>query len=213
MPELELIIPINWYFSMPRTYRRQYSKAIVRVPKKSWNVGQIFAKYDTQQFVENNLAITTICINSLDNSTPTSTVIQAKHIKVYGSIALHGNVTQAGAATPVMVTSYIMYVPQIVYKSIDGASGTTSALYTYLINLVRDHPEWIMSQKNVNVKFNGGIPGENDITKFTQTSGKMKRNLKSGDRIIHALLFNDITGSANYNRGLYFDFTFLTSPN
>lgn len=197
---------------MPRYYRR-YSKTIVKKPKKTWNVGQLFAKYDTQQFVEDNLAITTICQNSLDNATPTATVIQAKHIKVYGSIALHSNVTQAGAATPLMVTSYILYVPQIVYKSIDSASSQTSALYTYLINLVRDHPEWIMAQKNINVKYNGGLPGENDITKFTQTTGKMKRNLKSGDRILHAILFNDITENANYNRGLYFEFKFNTCPN
>ena len=198
---------------MPRTYRR-YTKTIVKAPKRAWNTGFTNANYDILTFASaNNSIATSVVLNAADNTTPSATVIQCKHIKVYGLLCLQGNATQAGPATPVLVTSYIMYCPQMVYSTIEQAAGSTAGLFNTLNVFVHDHPEWIMSMKNVNVKYQGGLPGEHDVTKFTQTSGKMKRNLKSGDRILHIMILRNATSTADYNRSAYFEYVWNTRAN
>lgn len=198
---------------MPRYYRK-YTKTIVKSPKKPWNTGFTISNYDVLTFNGvNNCTCTTVCINNADSASPTPAVIKTKHIKVYGTICLAGNATESGPPTPVQVMSYIVYVPQIVYATIASASNDIALLYNVCSSLVIDHPEWIMSSKNVNVKYQGGLPGEHDVTKFTQTSGKMKRNLKSGDRICHIILLKNLTSIANYNRSLYFQYGFSTCYN
>lgn len=196
-------------------YKRTYSKAIItKAPKKSWNTGTVVSAYDILTFNgADNAICSTMVSNDADNANPTPTVIKAKHLRVFGTVCLQGNATQAGPATPVSVMSYIMYIPQIVYSQITGASQSVSGLYNVLTTLVNDHPEWIMSTKNVNVKFQGGFPGEHDITKFTQGSGAMERNLKSGDKICHIMTFRNLTALTNYNRSLYFTYNFTTCVN
>lgn len=198
---------------MPR-YNRQYSKTIIKAPKMSWNPGYMGANYDVATMNQTNNGIaTTVVQNIADNSTPTPSVIQTKHIKVMGTVCLQGTVEQAGPATPVYVTSYIIYVPQIVYNQMNEHQSTPSALYNWLASIVRDHPEWIMSTKNVNVRFQGGLPGEHDVTKFTQTSGKMKRNLRSGDKIMHFMLFRNLTQAASYHRSCFFEYLWVSRAN
>lgn len=197
---------------MPR-YRR-YTKTIIKAPKKPWNPGYTFANYDIQTMSGvNNGAASTIVQNTADNTAPTPAVIQAKHVKVMGTIVLQGAVDQAGPATPVYVTSYIIYVPQIVYSQMQSHSSHPENLYNWLLEIVRSHPEWVMTTKNVNVKFQGGLPGEHDVTKFTQSSGKMKRNLKSGDRLMHFILFKNLTQAAIYQRSLYFEYQWVNRSN
>ena len=199
---------------MPRYYRK-YTKTIVKAPKKNWNCGNITANYDVLTFnAANNATASTIVSNDADNANPSPTVIKTKHIKVFGTVCLAGNATESGPATPVQVMSYIVYVPQIVYSQISTA-GTQSvnALYQACLSLTLDHPEWVMSMKNVNVKYQGGLPGEHDVTKFTQTTGKMKRNLRSGDKIMHFLVLKNLTQTANYNRSCFFTYSYNTCTN
>lgn len=210
--ELGSVINQIVFFNMAR-YRRYTRTIITKKPKKSWNTGSITSRYDIETFNSNNAVVTTILSNSVDNATPAPTVLQAKHIKVFGLICLEGNATQAGTPTPVLVMSYIIYIPQIVYELITSNASSTNGLYNVCLSIVRDHPEYIMSQKNVNVKFQGGLPGEHDVTKFTQTTGRMKRNLKSGDKLVHILTFTNHTASATYNRQLLFDYQYSSVPN
>lgn len=197
---------------MPR-YRR-YTKTIIKAPKKSWNPGYTYAQYDIATMNSTNSGIaSTICQNAADNVAPTPVVIQTKHIKIMGTVLLQGAVEQAGPATPVYVTSYIIYIPQIVFDTMAEHQSTASSLYNWMIKIVRDHPEWIMSVKNVNVKFQGGLPGEHDVTKYTQTSGKMKRNLKSGDKIMHFILFKNLTQVAVYHRSCFFEYQWVNRSN
>lgn len=198
---------------MPR-YSRKSPRTVVKAPKKSWNSGTIIAGYDivTMNGV-NNSACTTIVSNDNDNANPSPAVIKAKHIKVFGTICLQGNVTEHSNATPVQVLSYIMFVPQIMYFGIQQAASNVNSLYTTLNNMIIDHPEWVMSVKNVNVRFQGGIPGEQDVTKFTQTSGQMERNLRSGDKVCHIIMFKNLTATANYQRSLYFTYSYKSCYN
>ena len=198
---------------MPRYYRK-YTKTIVKAPKRPWNNGYTIQNYDiiTLNGYDNAVG-SSVVVNVSDSTAPSPTTIQCKHVKVYGTVCLQGNVTESGPATPVYVQSYICYIPQLVYTEIEAAASSVTQLFNIVTKIVHYHPEWIMSQKNVNVKFQGGLPGEHDVTKFTQTSGKMKRNLKSGDRLMHLMLFKNLTSAANYNRSLYFEYQYCTRNN
>lgn len=210
--ELGSVINQIVFFNMAR-YRRYTKTVITKKAKKSWNSGAITARYDVETFNRSNAVVTTVLSNSLDNANPAPTVIQAKHIKVYGLICLAGNATEAGPPTPVLVMSYLIYLPQIVYELVQSNASDTGGLYNVCMSVIRDHPEYVMSQKNVNVKFQGGLPGEHDVTKFTQTTGRMKRNLRSGDKLVHILTFTNYTAATSYNRELLFDFQYNTAPN
>lgn len=164
---------------MARTYRRQYTKPIVRAPKRRWNVSSDQYHSEETNYTGNFVHAGTIAYNSDDNAQPTPAVLKCKNATVYGSMSI-SNVSSTGSG-PLFVMAYIMYIPQIVYTSMGSLTG--AGYFDFVQTLIDQHPEWIMSTRNVNLTYTGNV-GEKASVRWTQTSGVLKRNLKSGDRIM-----------------------------
>lgn len=131
----------------------------------------------------------TIARNGVDNGIPTPSVIKCKHIKVQGSLYLMSTDQQAGLMHTLNWTCFIVFVPQVVYDNAPGGDVANYVqIYQYWNAIVQDHPEWIMGRKLVSPKWQGGVPGEKALTNFSFTSGKLSRNLRSGDRILLVFL-------------------------
>lgn len=166
---------------------RRYTKTIVKSPRKKWNQGYGFGATNFLHYPQATWAtFVTIIQNNQDTSNPTPTVIKCKHIKIQGSLFLVSTDQQAGDMQTLNWMCYIMFVPQVVYDHCPEVSPTSSyvQMYQYWQQVINDHPEWIMGRKLVSPKWQGGVPGEKVVSNFSFTSGKLTRNLRSGDRII-----------------------------
>lgn len=193
---------------MPR-YQRTPSKTIIKAPRKKWNLGRSFVNSDATSYSVAVSQYQTIMANDNDTSVPTPTAIKAKRIKVYGCLTVQSQVPQQTTPQPVSWNSYIVYCPQIVYASMPS---TLTELNTFLTQIIRDHPEWVMSRRNLAINWNGGQPSESVSYKWTQSTGKLSRILKSGDRIIFVLKSTPLTSSnvAHWQQ-LYAEFEFAST--
>jgi len=187
---------------------RRYTKTIVKTPRKKWNLGRMIANTDPVSYPLSFANFTSIVSNGADNATPTPIIIKAKRIKVYGCLSVQSQVTQQTTPQPVIWNSYIVYIPQIAYAAIPDSG--VPALYDYLRTLLSDHPEWVMSKKNLPITWNGGTPSESISYKWTQSTGKLSRNLKSGDRIVWVLLTRPLLESVNHWQQCSVEFEFAT---
>ena len=158
---------------------RRYTKTIVRAPRKRWNVTADQYHSEETNYTGDWVYTGTIAYNADDAAQPTPVVLKCKNATVYGSLSVT-TVSQAGAG-PLFVMAYIVYFPQIVYASMGGLTG--AGLWNFIIAILDDHPEWIMSTKNVNLQYDGNA-AERATVRWTQTTRKLKRNLKSGDRLM-----------------------------
>lgn len=171
-----------FFNTMPR-YRRRYTKTIVRAPRKKWNAQRDILASNWLTYNTNFAHVASLVLNSADNATPSPVTLKAKHISVMGCLTLQSTVQAVEDPHPVFYVGYILYVPEVVYASAPTSGQAT--MYTYWETVVNNHPEWIMSKKNVPSTFTGALPGEKNVTKWTQTTGILSRNLKSGDRICY----------------------------
>lgn len=164
---------------MARTYRRQYTRPIVRAPKKRWNVTADQYHSEETNYTGDFVLPGTIAYNSDDNAQPTPAILKCKNATLYGSLSV-ATVSSTGSG-PLFLMSYIIYIPQIVYTSMNGLTG--AGLWNFIISILDDHPEWIMSTRNVPLNYNGEA-NEKATVRWTQSTGKLTRNLKSGDRLM-----------------------------
>lgn len=166
---------------MARTFRRQYTKPIARAPRKRWNVVGDEYHSESTQYGGSFAYVGTMVYNSDDNALPTPVVLKCKNATIYGSLSIRNN-QAAGDFNPLFLMSYICYVPEIVYTTIENLESATD-LFPFIEKLLDDHPEWIMSTKNINLQYFGEV-SQRATCRWTQTSGILKRNLKSGDRLM-----------------------------
>lgn len=163
---------------MARYYRRRTYTRVVR-PKKKWAScytvlsGNISIN-SSQQFFYNR----ELCINSTESGTPTPVIIKTGNFRVQFDLTLN-----VGASGAVSARAYIIYVPQ------GWEFGSTAEqMYTSYDQIVRQHPEWIMTWRQLDFG-NANAAGSVD-TSVVRMSSRMKRNLNSGDRVIFLLLGN-----------------------
>lgn len=172
---------------MPR-FPRTYTKTIVKKPKKNYNRQHIYGGPISSSFSGNSCIWETLVYNKIDtlssDYTPSPGVIKATKLRAQCQCTFKSNIQEMTTAKPVLTKAYIIYCPQIVGTRLQEVSQNAEAQYNLLRNLVMNNPEYIMGQKLVNNQYQGGIPGEIKTFSFVVTSGKMSRNLKSGDRII-----------------------------
>lgn len=167
-----------FFNTMPR-YRRRYYKPIVRAQKKRWNITSDQYHSEETNYTGDYVHAGTIAYNSDDNAQPTPAILKVKNATLYGSLQV-ATVSSTGAG-PLFVMSYIIYIPQIVYTSLGNLQG--SGLFNFVQSIIDQHPEWIMSTRNVNLQYMGAV-NEKATARWTQSTGVLKRNLKSGDRIM-----------------------------
>lgn len=187
---------------------RRYTKTIVKAPRKKWNLGHLFFAPQPTAYSVANCDIATIVHNNVDNTNPTPTVIKSKRIRVYGCLTVQSRVEQQTDPQPVSWSSYVVYIPQIVYASIPNSS--VNATYDFIRGMLDDHPEWVMSKKNLNVTWNGGTPQESQSYKWSQSTGKLKRNLKSGDKIVWILTTRPLATLTVRWQQVYAEFDYAT---
>lgn len=187
---------------------RRYTKTIVKAPRKRWNLGHVIANTDPSAYNLSFINFSTVVVNDRDNSTPTPTVIKAKRIKCSGCLTVQAQVVQQTTPQPIVWTSVIIFMPQVVYRAIPDSG--VAAQTGYLEQVLIDHPEWIMSKKNLNITWNGGQPSESTSYKWTQSTGKLSRNLKSGDRILWILSTRPLLASDNHWQQCTAEFDFAT---
>ena len=188
---------------------RRYTRTIIKAPKQSWNRSfEIFGPTNSY----NLSGKTGICIygsavyNAKDNEGySTATALQATRIRVMGEVSITSNALASGAATPCFVKVYITFVPQAYYEQAPSGSPTAEQVYNYWRNLIESNPEYIMGQSTLNTKYQGGFPGEKVNHTWTVTSGKLKRNLKSGDRIIAIAFFKSLSDQFDAGVSVYFE--------
>ena len=178
---------------------RRYTKTIVRAPRKRWNVVNDNYHSESTQYGGSFSYVGTMVYNSDDNAQPTPVILKCKNATIYGSLSIRNN-QAAGDQNPLFVMSYVVYVPEIVYTTIEDLASATD-LFPFCEKLLDDHPEWIMSAKNVNLQYNGEV-GERATVRWTQTTRKMKRNLKSGDRLMMFIMVRFI-GTATLFAEMY----------
>lgn len=158
---------------------RRYYRSRVRYikPKKRWasNIAKDPFRFPTEIGVGTPRGLTVysgsatvLVANSVQNSSPTPTIIKTGNFKIQGNFTQLGNLSNTDLTYG--CTLYIMYVPQ----------GFNISDTNVMRSLVADHPEWIMAWSLLDT--NAATNGLTSLNKFS-CSTRLKRNLNSGDRI------------------------------
>lgn len=178
---------------------RKYTKTIVKAPKKKWNFGNVY--WDTvKAFPMNGVSAcygTPLIENSTDTTSPAPPVVKVKHLKVEGQLTVSSAAIEQTTASPKLFQLFVVYIPQVVVRNWTAIS-TPNDRFNWAYQMTLDHPEWVMARKTVNMEWDGGTPGEKKIKTFSFTSGKMSRNLKSGDRIMLFYMSQYLTDNHMY---------------
>lgn len=167
---------------MPR-YRR-YRKAIITKPRYSSHAVTFQNQEDTFSQVQNRyIAFYDFVRNTPDTQHPAPPKIKVKRVTVEGVFGVYDPAVQTYSPGLLLVAeAIVMYIPQIVIASIPSGEVTENR-ETFFVQLVADHPEWIMGRKYIPIDFISGVPSIRKATPF-KFSTRLSRNLNSGDSVM-----------------------------
>lgn len=168
---------------MPR-YRR-YKKALTRTKTRYSSHAVTFQNQeDTFSQVQNRfIAFYDFVRNTPDTVHPAPPKIKVKRVNVEGVFGVYDPAQQVYSPGLLLVAeAIIMYIPQIVVSSLSSGEASETR-ESFFVQLVADHPEWIMGRKYIPVDFISGVPSIRKATPF-KLSTYLSRNLNSGDSIM-----------------------------
>lgn len=162
---------------MPRYYRRRYTRTLVK-PKKKWASNFKGVNVGDNNTVTNTAVAALLCQNSVQTALPTPVIVKTGNFKA--QLDIIGAVQNA--RTALVITAYILYVPEGVAPTTTGGASFNS-----WSQIIDNHPEWIISWKMVSSDVIA-VQGQDANYDRIQMSSRLKRNLNSGDSIYLVVL-------------------------
>ena len=159
---------------MPR-YRR-YRRTIVRAPKKKWatNIISLNGGVETGTGNGHFSFWKMLAENKTETSSPIPVIVKTGNFKVQFDMIMN-----VGSSGVISASAFVLFIPQ-------GVLTETTANYDTVESVVKNHPEWIMSWRQLDFG-NANQAGSVD-TSVVKFSSRMKRNLNSGDAVVFTIL-------------------------